>query len=96
MIQRLNRGEITEARIHQDLSTAIDDQIGSADAAGAADGTTGNGTDEPEEAFPLFLVPLYNLDDPQNDICHPLFTFRPIFPVARVISPLDTNGEHSY
>jgi DNA topoisomerase-6 subunit B len=95
MIQRLNRGEITEARIHQDLTQAIEDQIGSGDAAGAADGTAGNGTDEPEEAFPLFLVPLYNLDDPQHDICHPLFTFRPILPISRVISPQHTNGNDS-
>jgi DNA topoisomerase-6 subunit B len=92
MIQRLNRGEVTEDRIHQSLWEAIEAQTG-VDAAAAADGTAGKGTDEPEEAFPLFMVPLYNLDDPQHDICHPLFTFRPIFPVSRVISPSDTNGK---
>jgi hypothetical protein len=33
-------------------------------------------------AVPVYLVPLYNLDDPKHDVVAPLFRFRPIRPVA--------------
>ena len=91
MVERLNRGDITEEKITKSLEEAIDALGSAADAAATADGVAGKGNHEPEEAFPLYLVPLYNLDDPQHDICHPLFTFRPIFPVTRVITPSDSN-----
>jgi DNA topoisomerase-6 subunit B len=75
MIRRLNRGEITEDSIRKVLTETIEEQqqrIAGDDVAAKETG----------ERVPLFLVPLYNLNDPQHDVCHALFTFRPIYPLA--------------
>jgi hypothetical protein len=37
-----------------------------------------------KEGIPLFLKPLLDMDNPEHDIEHPLFTFRPVSP-SRVI-----------
>jgi len=86
MIRRLNRGEMSSEAIEESLKEAIEAQQGP-DAEGDAEANTAR---ELEEAQPVFLVPLYNLDDPSNDIVTPLFTFRPLAPVPRiVVSPSD-------
>lgn len=79
MIERLNSKEITEGSIRDALTETIDiehpELLDPSDAALAA---------KAESAIPLFIVPLYNFDDPAHDIFDPLFTFRPIFPVPLV------------
>jgi len=76
MIKRLNRKEITEDSIRDVLTQTLDadnpDVLEEAEAALVA---------KAEAAVPLFIVPLYNFDDPTHDVHHPLFTFRPIVPV---------------
>ena len=78
MIRQIQSGQVTEETIAKALRTAIDEQ---------------NETQEDEEAAkqnalraaakPLYLIPLYNMTDASEDICHPLFTFRPVVPVKR-------------
>lgn len=82
MIQRLNRREVTEASIRNVLTETIDADNPDSEQADA------DLVAKAEAAVPLYIVPLYNLDDPAHDICHPLFTFRPIVPVERVTPPV--------
>jgi DNA topoisomerase-6 subunit B len=79
MIERLNRGEVTEQSLAAKLTESIDDQLNVQE-----EGTDDKGSAPTQEAQPLYLVPLYNLDDDSNDISHPLFTFRPIMPILRM------------
>lgn len=77
MIQRLDRKEITEAAIQLLLTKAIEADNPELDAAATKDADLAA---KAAAAVPLYIVPLYNLDDPSHDIQHPLFTFRPIVP----------------
>ena len=82
MIQRLDRKEITEESIRQVLTETIeadnpDSEQADADLVAKA-----------EAAVPLYIVPLYNLDDPTHDFHHALFTFRPIVPVLKMTHPV--------
>ena len=91
-MRKLDRGEITEAVIQERLKQSIDDQL-QLDGSGATvtdkeGGTTRSRKAENVEAsVPVFLVPLYNLDDDQYDVRSSLFTFRPIFQIQTTIAP---------
>ena len=40
--------------------------------------------------MPIFLSVLQNFDDPQHDIQHPLFTFRPFRPIKhKLLKPAE-------
>jgi DNA topoisomerase VI subunit B len=84
IIQQLDKHQITAESIHSSLVESIDTEtpnimdnveddtdVGTKVAIAAA--AVG--------AVPLYLVPLFNLDDSSHDIIHPLFTFRPIVPL---------------
>ena len=77
MIRRINKGKVTEVLIQKMLEEAIDDQQPKSGEE--------EQVEEGIDRVPLFLVPLYNLDDTQHDFSHPLFTFRPIQPIPRVV-----------
>lgn len=83
MIKRLDRNEITEATIQKLLTETIEAENPELDAAAAMDA---NLAAKAASAVPLFIIPLYNLDDPSHDIQHPLFTFRPIIPFKRIFA----------
>jgi DNA topoisomerase VI subunit B len=83
MIKRLDRNEITEDTIHQLLTETIEAENPELDAAAAKDADLAA---KAAAAVPLYIVPLYNLDDPAHDIQHPLFTFRPIVPFERIFA----------
>lgn len=99
MIQLLDRGEVTEETIRSSLSEAIDDQLkkddlvlddkSSSKGRGSKHGAAGRGG---ENAVPVFLIPLYNLDDGTHDVRTSLFTFRPIVPLGTVAGVV-SNGE---
>ncbi|GAX26654.1 hypothetical protein FisN_2Hh411 [Fistulifera solaris] len=76
MIQKLRSGEMNEALITKALNQAIRDHQPQQDEQIIV----------AEKATPLFLVPLYNLDDPQYDVHDVLFTFRPIQPILNAVS----------
>jgi len=92
MIRRLDRKEITEESIRDDLRATIEAhhaislEEDAADAKGGKKVGVGKGD---ENRVPVFLVPLYNFDDPTHDIIHPLFTFRPIKPVKIILQSKD-------
>ena len=81
MIQRLDRQEISEESIRQVLTETIDADNPESEQADA------DLVAKAEAAVPLYIVPLYNLDDPTHDIRHPLFSFRPIVPVLQMTYP---------
>jgi DNA topoisomerase VI subunit B len=94
MIRRLARGEVTEDGIKQSLRSAIDDDDGVQDGndknGGGGGGCPKSGTKrkrgmmETPDAIPLFIVPLYSMNESAHDIHHPLFTFRPLVPVPQI------------
>ena len=80
MIRSLQKGDVTEEVIKAKLEAAIDDHIETEDTAAAASGAI----DKLREGVPVFIVPLYNLNNGRHDVCGPLFTFRPLNPVRLV------------
>jgi DNA topoisomerase VI subunit B len=94
MIRRLAQGQVTEEGIKKSLRSAIDDDDGAEDGNDKNGGGGGGGLKsgkkrkrgmiETPDAIPLFIVPLYSMNDSANDIHHPLFTFRPLVPVPQV------------
>jgi DNA topoisomerase-6 subunit B len=90
MFHSLQKGEVTEAVIKTRLEAAVDDYIETEGIAGA--GLNGD-AELQTETFPVYIVPLYNLNDAQHDIRGHLFSFRPIQPIKRV--EVTVNGERS-
>jgi DNA topoisomerase VI subunit B len=88
MIRRLDQGQVTEEVIKKSLRSAIDaddTMVEDGNDNGPKSGTKRKrGMMETPEAIPLFIVPLYSMDESANDIHHPLFTFRPLVPVPQV------------
>lgn len=85
MIRRLDRKEVTESSLKDDLKAAIEahhqQSLDDCDE-GAGDGKNGkNNAVKEENMVPIFLSVLQGFDDPRHDIKHPLFTFRPFRPV---------------
>jgi DNA topoisomerase-6 subunit B len=87
VIEKLERKEITEAAIKKSLAETIEAHGATAEELEAAkdgSGKKGKGSRKrsgPEDAPPLFLVPLAHLESDEHDVQHPLFTFRPIKPL---------------
>lgn len=87
VIAKLDRKEITEASIKKSLVETIEAHGASADdmeAAQDGSGKKGKGSKKRNgvhDTPPMFLIPLAHLDSDENDIQHPLFTFRPIQPI---------------
>jgi DNA topoisomerase-6 subunit B len=75
MSDRLDQGGVTAALIKQSLEEAVNVQNSFVELEQAQKSKEKGGV-------PLFLVPLFDFDDASHDIDHPLFTFRPIKPVA--------------
>jgi DNA topoisomerase VI subunit B len=84
MIQSLQKGEVTEDIIKSKLEAAIDEYVETEEAV-AASSSKGD-VETQMEGVPVYIVPLYNLDDVRNDVKGRLFTFRPIQPISRVCS----------
>lgn len=83
MIVRLDRKEITESSIEQSLREAIEAENPDLDDAEC------KGAELAQRAaasVPLYIIPLYNLDDPSHDIETPHFTFRPIQPMQYILA----------
>ena len=76
MIGRLNKHEITEDVIVKALKEAIQDETEESEQQRKA---------AQASKIPLYLVPLYNLEDARYDVRHGqgLFTFRPLFPIPK-------------
>jgi DNA topoisomerase-6 subunit B len=86
MIRSLQKREVTEDVIKARLEAAIHDYIETEETVAAAT----NGTaDKQKEGVPIYIVPLYNLDDAQHDVVGSFFTFRPLCPIH--IVPLQAN-----
>lgn len=75
LLQQLGT-QVTVDTFASRLKDAVQDQIALVEQQEADDGAAA--------AVPVFLIPLYNLDDARHDIRNSLFTFRPIQPVQRV------------
>lgn len=73
VIQRLNNGELTEATLRQVLVKTVEEEQQQHEEDKAKDTI---------ERVPLFLVPIYNVDDDQYDIENDLFIFRPVRPMV--------------
>ena len=81
MMKRLDKKEITEEVIVKALREAIQDETAESEEKRKAAAAS---------RIPLFMVPLYNLEDPKHDVKHAqgLFTFRPLVPIKRrIVSP---------
>lgn len=76
MMQKLKSGDMNEALLTKALNQAVREHQPQQDEEIIV----------AEKASPLFLVPLYNLDDPQYDVHDVLFSFRPIQPILNVAS----------
>ena len=75
MITKLNNKEVTEDIIRKSLEDAVNLQ-------NSMEEETQNAKDSSSEGIPLYIKPLFEMDSAENDIEHPLFTFRPIHPVS--------------
>ena len=87
IVKRLEKKQITEEVIVKALRDAIHDETEESEQQRKA---------EQANRIPLYLVPLYNFEDPQHDIQHSsgLFTFRPLVPVPRrLVSPSSSEPE---
>lgn len=88
IIQKLDHKQITEDTIHSSLVESIDTETPNmVDVTDANDNN--DSTDVVTKAImaakslpvvPLYIIPLFNLDDATHDIRYPQFTFRPIIP----------------
>lgn len=89
IIQKLDKSQITEDTIHASLVESIDCESPSMLDVADSDETTNLVTRATNMAaslptVPLYLIPLFNLDDATHDVVHPVFTFRPIVPFTNV------------
>jgi DNA topoisomerase VI B subunit len=75
MIEQLENGDLSQAVIKKRLEEAVNVQssIEEEDHASKSKNNVG---------LPLYVTPLFDMDNADNDIEHPLFTFRPIQPVS--------------
>jgi DNA topoisomerase-6 subunit B len=75
MIEQLENGEITKAIFKARLEETVNvkNTLEEEDQASKS---------KKQHGLPLYLKPLLTFDDSDNDIEHPLFTFRPIHPIS--------------
>ena len=71
VIGQLESGRITTAVLKKSLEEAVN--VHNLNEEEEADKIS-----KTKERIPLFLKPMFGLDDPGHDIVHPLFTFRPM------------------
>jgi hypothetical protein len=90
-IDLLDQNHINEDTLHSSLVESIDTDppklLDSADYNENDDDVCTKATIAAAavDAVPLYIIPLFNLgDDAAHDICHPIFTFRPIVPLLNV------------
>lgn len=77
IIKQMDDKIITEDAIKQCLMEAIEAQGSLPDGAEVSGGGKKNNSND-GEILSVFLLPMNNLDDPNSDIHHSLFTFRPM------------------
>jgi hypothetical protein len=75
VMERLQSGDITSNSIKKSLEDAVDLQHDLEEQEEAKN-------IKRKEGIPLFLKPLFDFDNAEHDIEHPLFTFRPINQVS--------------
>jgi DNA topoisomerase VI B subunit len=75
VMERLQSGDITSNSIKKSLEDAVDLQHDLEEQEEAKNIKS-------KEGIPLFLKPLFDFDNAEHDIEHPLFTFRPINQVS--------------
>ena len=101
MIRKLESEEVTEDSLKSDLKAAIEAHHQQSlddgdDGAGDGKGGKKNAAKREEDLVPIFLSVLRGFDDPQHDIQHPLFTFRPFRPVKhKLLTPTAESGKVS-
>jgi DNA topoisomerase VI subunit B len=90
-IDLLDQNHINEDTLHSSLVESIDTDppklLDSADYNENDDDVCTKATIAAAavDAVPLYIIPLFNRgDDAAHDICHPIFTFRPIVPLLNV------------
>lgn len=74
VIAQLDKGDITPNILKKSLEEAVNLQNSMEEEEAKRT--------KPKEGIPLFLNPLFDMDNAEHDIQHPLFTFRPIRPVS--------------
>jgi hypothetical protein len=74
MIAKLDKKEVTQELIKQRLEAAVNLQNSMEEVAAASENH--------KTGIPLYIKPLFDMGNAENDIDHPLFTFRPIEPVT--------------
>jgi DNA topoisomerase VI subunit B len=77
ILMKLDRGEISVSSIKRNLEDAVNMQHSLEEEEEAKKSKS-------KQGIPLFLKPLFDFDNPEHDIEHSLFTFRPMHPI---ISP---------
>ena len=75
MIEQLESGDVSQALIKKRLEAAVNIQNSLEEEEHAAKSKNA-------ESIPLFLTPLFDMSKADDDIEHPLFTFRPIHPIS--------------
>jgi DNA topoisomerase VI B subunit len=75
LVEQFEKGEITENLIKQRLEEAVNVSNSLLEEETSAKQKKKNG-------IPLFLTPLFDMTNADNDIDHPLFTFRPTHAVS--------------
>lgn len=97
MIRKLDRKEVTEQSIKEDLRASIEahhkESLGDVEEVGNSSQTKGGkkgaGVKKDKDLVPLFLMTMGHLEQTANhDIHHPLFTFRPFMPVKHELRNL--------
>lgn len=75
MIEQLDNGEITHDLITKRLQEAVNVQ-------NSLEEEDLQAKSKKNEGIPLFLKPLFDLQNDEHDIHHPLFVFRPMKPIS--------------
>jgi DNA topoisomerase VI subunit B len=75
IMEKLEKGEISVSSIKQNLEIAVNMQHSLEEQEEAKKSNS-------KQGIPLFLKPLFNFDNPEHDIEHSLFTFRPMHPIS--------------
>ena len=87
IIQKLKTNQITEDAIQASLVESIDSELpNTLNIAASSENETSDVVTKATMAaaslptVPVYILPLFNLDDGTHDVIHPRFTFRPIVP----------------
>ena len=75
MIEQMENGNVSKEIIRKRLEEAVNVQNSIEEEDHAA-------KSKKDVAVPLYVTPLFDVENSDNDIEHPLFTFRPIHPIS--------------